>query len=220
MKKYIGIDGFNGGWVAAWIDDSGGHGFSHSKRIAQLLAEPFDRAMIDVPVGLPDRGYRACDREAKKRVGSAVFLGVRRDVWTFKDCDAANAHYWSTEGLGRGISRQLWAIRTKVKEMDEFISPLVQDKVMETHPELVFWKLAGERPLPKKKSAIGREQRIEILKVHGFTNIVEFLGRRRGTGIGRDDLIDACVCAIAARDAEHVLGGDTDSRGLRMEMHY
>jgi predicted RNase H-like nuclease len=220
LAKYFGLDGFRQGWVAAWIEDSGDHGFSYSRSAAELLSGPFERAMIDVPIGLPERGYRLCDREAKKLVGSAVFLGVRRNIWAFADCDAANEFYWQSEGRGRGISRQLWGIRGKVQEIDEFISPQLQGKVMETHPEVVFWKLAGEKAFAKKKSAEGRAERIRILKENGFTQIDSLMVQRKGSGIGRDDLIDACVCAIAARDAKHILGGDLDSRGLRMEMHY
>jgi hypothetical protein len=45
--------------------------------------------------------------------------------------------------------------------------------------------------------------------------------QRHGTGIGRDDLIDACACAVAARDSVACLGGgERDARGLRMEIHY
>jgi hypothetical protein len=50
---------------------------------------------------------------------------------------------------------------------------------------------------------IDRKQRIEILKRMGFKNIEAMLGRRWGTGIGRDDLIDAYACAIAARKVDY-----------------
>jgi hypothetical protein len=33
--------------------------------------------MIDIPIGLPDRGYRQCDIEARALVGTRVFLGAR-----------------------------------------------------------------------------------------------------------------------------------------------
>jgi hypothetical protein len=40
------------------------------------------------------------------------------------------------------------------------------------------------------------------------------------TGIGRDDLIDACVCAVAARDSASRLGGDeVDINGLQMQIN-
>ncbi len=40
------------------------------------------------------------------------------------------------------------------------------------------------------------------------------------TGMGRDDLIDACVCAVAARDSASRLGGDeVDIGGLQMQIN-
>jgi hypothetical protein len=40
------------------------------------------------------------------------------------------------------------------------------------------------------------------------------------TGIGRDDLIDACVCAVAVRDSTWRLGGDeVDINGVQMEIN-
>jgi len=91
----------------------------------------------------------------------------------------------------------------------------------ETHPELIFWGRNDCRKLPYKKSDAGRRKRVEILRKLGFTRIGQMLAWRFGTGIGRDDLIDACACALAARDAKDTLGDDSiDARGLRMEMHY
>jgi hypothetical protein len=40
------------------------------------------------------------------------------------------------------------------------------------------------------------------------------------TGMGRDHLIDACVCAVAARDSASRLGGDeVDIGGLQMQIN-
>ncbi|MGY4487475.1 hypothetical protein ACVWWR_006666 [Bradyrhizobium sp. LM3.2] len=44
--------------------------------------------------------------------------------------------------------------------------------------------------------------------------------QRHGTGIGRDDLIDACACTVAARDSTQRVGGEEDPHGLRMEINY
>ena len=49
---YLGLDGFRGGWVAAWIDDHGHHGFDYSSSLGRLLSVPHKRAMIDMPIGL------------------------------------------------------------------------------------------------------------------------------------------------------------------------
>lgn len=221
MPNYLGLDGFRFGWVVAWIDQRGDHGFDYSPGLERLLALPHARAMIDMPIGLKWRGYRNCDLRARELVGPAVFLGARRDLWTFADMAAANRHYWEREGKGRGVSAQLWNIRDKIRDVDEIMTPARQATIGEAHPELIFWNLAGRVHLAKKTSAEGREQRIVLLQRRGFARLPTWLTQRHGTGIGRDDLIDACACAIAARDSTQRFGGEeTDPRGLRMEINY
>lgn len=221
MSNYLGLDGFRFGWVAAWSDDRGDHGFDYSPDLTRLLAMPHARAMIDMPIGLKTEGYRTCDLRARELVGPAVFLGARRGLWTFPDMAAANRHYWEHEGKGRGVSAQLWNIRDKIREVDEIMTPARQATIGEAHPELIFWNLAGQVLLGKKTSAKDREQRIALLVRHGFTRLPKWLTQRHGTGIGRDDLIDACACAVAARGSTQRVGGDEiDPRGLRMEINY
>jgi predicted RNase H-like nuclease len=221
VPTYLGLDGFRYGWVAAFIDDEGRHGFDYSPGLTRLLAMPHARAMIDMPIGLQRQGCRACDLRARTLVGPAVFLGARRGLWEFADMGAANRHYWASEGKGRGVSAQLWNIRDKIKEVDEIMSPERQASVGEAHPELIFWNLAGRIHLAGKASAEGTEQRIALLEKRGFTRLQRWLAQRQRTGIGRDDLIDACACAVAARDSTERIGdGETDPRGLRMEINY
>jgi predicted RNase H-like nuclease len=177
--------------------------------------------MIDMPIGLNPSGYRICDLRAREMVGPAVFLGARRDLWLFSDMAAANRHYWKHEGKGRGVSAQLWNIRDKIREVDEIMTPERQATIGEAHPELIFWNLARGVRLAKKTSAEGREQRITLLARCGFTKLPKWLTQRHGTGIGRDDLVDACACAVAARDSTQRVGEDEiDPRGLRMEISY
>jgi predicted RNase H-like nuclease len=45
---------------------------------------------------------------------------------------------------------------------------------LETHPELIFWRIAG-RVLDGKKSESGRNQRIEILENSGISKIRRWL---------------------------------------------
>jgi predicted RNase H-like nuclease len=118
---------------------------------------------------------------------------------------------------------QLWCIRDKLRDVNESMTPARQVKLRETHPELVFRRLAGG-PLDSKNSESGREQRINFLRKNGIREIDRWLGMRKGTGIGRDDLIDACACALAARDSKNRLPSikeiPTDPRGIRMEIWY
>jgi len=221
MARYIGVDGFRLGWVAAWIDDTGNQGFDYSPNIECLLSLSHRRAMIDIPIGLPDTGHRECDVQARRRLGTSVFLGARRNLLEFRSQADANQHYWSFEGKGMGVSAQLWNIREKIKEVDGIVTPDRQMRLCETHPELIFQTRNRNELLNGKKTEAGRQQRLAILRRLGFTQIDHWLELRFRTGIGRDDLIDACVCAIAARDATSKIGGaNLDSRGLRMEIHF
>jgi len=219
MARYLGFDGFRRGWVAAWIEDDGHQGFDYSPTIYRLLKLPHKRAMIDIPIGLPNDGVRECDRQARERLGPSVFLGVRRSLLGFKNYPEANRVYRSRGEPG--ISQQLWHIRDKIGEVDRLVTNGQVHFLHETHPELIFWGGNGRQRLPYKKSDAGWRKRVDILRRLGFTRIEQMLAWRFGTGIGRDDLIDACACALAARDAKNTLGDDSvDARGLRMEMHY
>jgi predicted RNase H-like nuclease len=221
MAHYLGLDGFRGGWVVAWIDDQGNHGFDYSPSLHRLLLIPHKRAMIDMPIGLKMSGHRRCDLRARELIGASVFLGARRNLWEFPEQASANQYYWRHEGPGMGVSCQLWNIRDKIREVDDFITPDRQATIGEAHPELIFQGLAKQCRLDGKKSAPGREQRLKLLADRGFVKIRKWLTQRYGTGIGCDDLIDACACAVAARDSNACLGGDgLDSRGLRMEINY
>ena len=214
MMTYVGIDGIRGGWVAVYLKGDGSQHFAYASSVTPLLSDPYERAMIDMPIGLPERGYRQCDIEARALVGPRVFLGARSGVWLFRTLDEANAHYWKAEGVGRGISMQLFCIRDKLQELNE---GLVPPRLFEAHPEMIFWRIAG-RLLASKNSEKGCEERIDILEAKGLGQVRQWLKQRRGTRIRKDDLIDACACALAARDSTNTLpvnetGPDSGVRG-------
>lgn len=220
MCTFIGIDGTPGGWVAVYLDDEGRSDFQYACYVDDLLRCDHDRAMIDIPIGLPQSAYRRCDIEARKLVGSRVFLGARWGVWDFENHKEANESYWAAGD--RGISIQLWSIRDKLQEVNTQITQTRQLKLLETHPELVFHRLTGQ-VLPGKKSSVGRDQRCAILRANGIDQIDHWLKRRRGTPIRSDDLIDAAACALVARQYVGKLPSgvdETDHRGIRMEIWY
>jgi predicted RNase H-like nuclease len=196
VARFVGLDGIRDGWVAVYLSGADQR-FAYGASVADLLAVPFDRAMIDMPIGLPERGYRQCDLEARKLVGARVFLGARQGIWNFKTLDEANAYYWDRDGAGRGVSMQLFCLREKLRELN---ASSVPPRVLEAHPEVIFWRLAG-RVLANKRTAEGRAERIRLLEANGIGEVRRWLEQRHGTGIGSDDLIDACACAVAARDS-------------------
>jgi predicted RNase H-like nuclease len=200
--RAIGLDGFSKGWVAVLLDGDRQEISFHSD-VAQALSLPFDRAGIDIPIGMTDDGERDCDSLARAKLRphtSRVFTGARRWLWLeYGDPDDANR-----EAQRRGqkrVSRQLWHLGKKILEVDAFVRANASLDIREVHPELVFLRLNDNKPLPSKKSEEGAFLRRRLLEQQGFCDLDAWLsGARIGTGAKRDDVLDACAVAIAARD--------------------
>jgi predicted RNase H-like nuclease len=223
--RAIGLDGFSKGWVAVVIDGDV-RAVSFNAGVADALREPFDRASIDIPIGMTDDGKRACDllaRAALKPHASRVFTGARRWLWQeFSEPDEANR-----EAVRRGqkrVSRQLWHLGPKIMEVDAFVRAHRIRDIREVHPELVFQRLNGGKPLAPKKSEEGDALRRSLLKRDGFREIDRWLTDQRiGTGAKRDDVLDACAVAIAARELAGRLpdgAPQLDGYGLPMQIWF
>jgi predicted RNase H-like nuclease len=200
--RAIGLDGFSKGWVAVVIDGEE-RAISFHADVADALREPFDRAGIDIPVGMSGDGERACDLLARDKLrphASRVFTGARRWLWQeFRDPDKANKE--ALRRRQKRVSRQLWHLGPKIMEVDAFVRAHRLRDIREVHPELVFLRLNGGKPLPPKKSEEGDALRRRLLKRHGFRRIEQWLNETRiRTGAKRDDVLDACAVAIAAHD--------------------
>ena len=225
--KAIGIDGCRGGWIAVQIDRIGRQSFEIVPHVTDINIEDA-MIMIDIPIGLPQSGYRSCDWAARKILGdgrSRVFLGARRPLLDFHSFADANA--WG-QSDGAGISKQLFAILPKIAQVDAFVRAATKrfDDFRECHPELVFHRLNNEQLLPKKKGSEGRRQRRDLLISHGFADIDLWSEQLWGRKTGKDDLYDACACALAAQDAARSKGRSVgreagkDACGLPMEIWY
>jgi predicted RNase H-like nuclease len=200
--RALGLDGYSKGWVAVLLD-GGAQEISFCRDIADALSTGFDRAAIDIPIGMADDGERACDLLARERLrphSSRVFTGARRWLWLeFSDPDRANRDALLC-GQKR-VSRQLWHLGPKIMEVDAFLRADHSRDIREAHPELVFLRLNNGRPLPSKKSEAGIDLRRALLRREGISDIDRWLADERiGTGAKVDDVLDACAVAIAARD--------------------
>jgi predicted RNase H-like nuclease len=199
--RALGLDGFAKGWVVVLLDGDRRE-LSFHPDITDALRRWFDRAGIDIPIGMSDDGRRACDLLAREKLrphSSRVFTGARRWLWQeFKEPDRANE-----EARRRGqscASRQLWHLGTKIMEVDAYVRAHPSLDIREVHPELVFLRLNRGRPLPSKKSEKGLLLRQRLLRNAGFPDIDEWATRGRvGTGAKPDDVLDACAVANAAR---------------------
>jgi predicted RNase H-like nuclease len=221
----IGLDGFRKGWVAITIEGNR-RSIHFPDTISWLATQSFERAAIDIPIGMNEDGERACDRAARKVLsphGSRVFGGARRWLWK-EFADPAEANREADHRGQKKVSRQLWHIGRKIIEVDDFVLAHRKLDIRETHPELVFLRLNGNKPLESKHSQTGLAQRSTLLVSMGFKELDEWLTRTRiGQGAKRDDVLDACACAIAARHSMRSLPeGDVgrDGLGLPMQIWY
>ncbi len=229
----VGVNGCPGGWLAVAVGPFGGR---FSPRVhasfSELLASYPNAACIavDIPIGLAEGSPRRCDIEARRVLGprrSSVFPAPDRsliNVSTYSDALAMSRSLY-----GKGISKQGFAIYPKVAEVDQAMTPQLQQRVIEVHPEVSFWAAAGYRPMDHpKKTPIGYEERRSLLSVAmGPIDIpARDKARRVAPPAGADDLLDALVAAWTARRFAEAradrLPSDpsTDSRGMRMEMVY
>jgi predicted RNase H-like nuclease len=222
--RAIGLDGFSRGWVAVTLDGDQPT-ICFPSNVVDALSGSFDRAGIDIPIGMTEDGERECDLLAREKLrphASRVFTGARRWLWQeFRDPDKANR-----EALRRGqkrVSRQLWHLGPKIMEVDAFVRAHRARDIREVHPELVFLRLYG-KPLPPKKSEEGDALRRRLLKRAGFREIDRWLTKERiGTGAKRDDVLDACAVAMAAREPAGSLpqrSSQLDGYGLPMRIWF
>lgn len=213
--RIAGVDGCRSGWVVVTCD---GHQLTDIRVVTtaeELWSLDVDRIAIDIPIGLPDSGTRACDRIARAALGPrrcSVFPAPCRAVLRAESYDEALAVSRRVSGVG--LSRQSFNLLPKIRQIDDRISPADQGRFRETHPELAFARLAGG-PLPvPKRHPEGRAIRASLLRRAGWALPL------RVSGAAPDDLSDAAALALATGlGLLKPLGdGSTDGRGLRMEI--
>jgi predicted RNase H-like nuclease len=224
-----GVDGCRSGWVVA---STPAHGPAPvvSIEVVAHIAEVFDRVRagvliavgLDMPIGLPDAGARACDDRARARLGprrSSVFPTPPRPL--LGSADHAEACERGRALDGRGISIQAFNLLAKIAEVDDAIDPHLTEQVVEAHPESAFAELAGAPLLTTKRTPAGRAERLALL-ADPFPGS-DVLLTARAPGAAADDVLDAAAAAWSARrwaqGAALVLGdGSVDRRGLPMRV--
>lgn len=218
----VGVDGCRAGWVAAVDHVAGG-------TETRLLVLPDVQGVlalgaalvgIDIPLGLPAAGPRACDVAARARLGrrrSSVFPAPVRAV--LGATDHRDAVRRSNAASGQGLSVQAWNLVAKIEDADRRIGPA--DHVVEVHPELSFAAMAGGPLGTRKLDAAGRRERLDLLR-GGFPDVAVQLAARPA-GCAADDVLDAyavlwTVRRIAAGTAEVLGDGTLDETGRTMSI--
>lgn len=236
MSVAAGVDGCRGGWIVilhdlrnnAWTDTL----CPNFIDVVNLRPQP-DMVAVDMPIGLlatSVAGGRDCEQIARDRLGSprknSVFSSPSRNALQGANFVAATQLNGSI-----GLSQQSFALFPKLRQVDNAMSPQLQTRIREVHPELCFYGANGESPITDgKKTPQGQNSRLNLLaSCFGQTWLLHWeklQSKYSKSSVGLDDLLDA---GIATWTAERILSGQAncipsnppcDAEGLRMEMWY
>jgi len=212
--RVAGVDGCRGGWIAAFVGpDHEGVRLRVIEHFTDIFAAPEAPRIVavDIPIGLPaytgSRG-RGPERAVRPLLGdrqSSVFAVPSRAAIYAQDYREACRLAWETSHPPKKVSKQLFMIAPKIREVDEMLrnAPSLASRVFEVHPEVAFWRLNGNRALPEPKKVKGRPfapglaLRRGLLARHGFSEAASEMAAPSGAAI--DDLLDALACAAIAR---------------------
>ena len=232
MTTICGVDGCSLGWIAvskdlpsgrvSWSLHPGTDRLFTEKGTAQVIA-------IDIPIGLPERGPRLCDLEARQLLGASrgtsVFPAPIRPVLSANSPDEASEIRNKVEG--KKMSRPAFRVLARARQVDASLreTPKLRAQVREIHPEVSFFFLAGGRPMREsKKTEAGRSEREELLKAAFGRSVSDALGVGYYLQTTADDVLDAFA---ALWTAERIFNGTSvtlpaapllDGTGLRMEI--
>lgn len=231
----VGVDGCRGGWLAVWLTIGGNWKVKLFPFFSQLWTAYEDAALIlaDIPIGLMEDAHgRPCDWLARKVLGPryrSVFpVPCRPAIYASTYDEAIKINEQVTQ---KRIFRATWNIVPKIRQVDDLLlkNNKARRTVREVHPEVLFWALAGQRPMSFKKTIDeGFNERLQVLmRVYPQTeNILSHgIDDLWIKDVARDDLLDALAAAVTG-----LLGlgklktlpeiPEHDVHGLPMEMVY
>lgn len=200
---------------------------------ADVMALPAQIIAVDMPIGLPELSGRPPEREVRARLGerqSSVFAVPSEKAVYCTDYREACAVNLRNSDPPKKVSKQCFHLFPKMREIDALITPALQSRIFESHPELAFWVMNGEAPLPLAKKAKGQpyppglDLRRELLRKNGVP-VASLTSDYRRRDVGPDDLLDACACTFVAwrilnrRSIRFPAEPPLNAKGLRMEIN-
>ncbi|MCS7188194.1 MAG: DUF429 domain-containing protein [Bacteroidia bacterium] len=230
MAQVVGIDGCRGGWICAevWI---------HKKSVRRITLQIWHSFMqiiqayraaeaiaVDIPMGLWEEGrarLRPCDQAARLKLkgrASTIFTPPTRSMLKAPAYEPLRS---------AGLSIQAYNLIPRIREVDDLITPSLQQKIWESHPELSFTAMVGS-PIPySKHTKIGQSERWKALEekfgIKSLTEIRHLLGSNQfQRGFCLHDVLDALALAWSAQrrlqnSAEVCMGSPLyDAKGLMM----
>ena len=232
--KTAGIDGCKAGWILITFSENPSYRVLRTNSELEHAFDEFDRIFIDMPIGLEDENYtRECDQLLRKKLGpeyaSSVFSPPIRPALHAPSYVEANMQ--SYEYTEKKLTLQSWNITPKIRLLDDMLQAQteLQNKVFESHPELLFMKLNGGMIYQKKNTKKGLRHRLSLIVDREeiaddfFRDIKEEFRRNE---VGEDDIVDAMALALGAKQsAEDGIKTlpeqpEHDSMGLIKAIHY
>jgi predicted RNase H-like nuclease len=224
LTRIAGVDGCRAGWLAVIRD-----GDALETRIAvsdEELVALFSQCAavaIDIPIGLAERGARACDVHARRFIrnrGSSVFPAPLRSFIHLHDY--AEVNRLSRELQDRGVSRQAFMIYPKVAQIDRVLQRHheLRPRVYEIHPEVSFTMWNDGLPIGASKHTRDGLAERRALAQHHFGEVPP-----TPRGAHEDDLLDALAALwtaerIAAGRSRELGDAHVDVTGLPMRIVY
>jgi len=233
---FVGAVWCSGPWLAVVFD---GTTFDHAAVFDGIgdvwvrYEERVTRVLVDVPVGLVERGdeRRQCDALARDVLGprrEAVFDPPAREATRKRRFPAASRTH--ERKTGRELSRRAFEASEAIAAVDELLQelPEARDVVGEAHPEVCFRAIAG-RPLDYPRDvAAGYAERLRTLAEYdpdGPVTVQNVAESTAGAAVAVPDVLDAVVLAYTARPGPGTLRSlprepPRDATGLPMCLWY
>ena len=231
----LGIDGCPHGWVVArWNPDEASGEIVLAATFTDVLRRREATICLDMIVGLDTvwtTGGRAVERALRTALrgkGGSIFPAPPRAVLEAATHAEATQLALAHSDPPKGLSAQTRGIVPKIREVDAVVSPALESRVYEGHPEATFATLLGSPLAASKKSAKGRAARRALLLAVRFPPTMLDARPRRPDGrlaASMDDVLDACAMAWSAariRAGRAIVWPDRparDARGLRQAVY-
>lgn len=186
-----GIDGTRNGWVSAEY-------FGNTWKIdfhKKLENIDFRKALVDIPIGLPEDSVRECDIKARD------FLSPERHYSIF-NCPVRDAVYADSyeeacgineEKTGKRISKQAWNITPKIREANQVEK---NRELRESHPEVFFKSIEKSSVKHSKNTEKGLKERRKVLEEFSDVSPAD---RFEAENVSKDDIFDAMILALGKR---------------------
>ncbi|MBU1187579.1 MAG: DUF429 domain-containing protein [Gammaproteobacteria bacterium] len=228
-----GSDRSKAGWLTLVLvnDQLKAHLFADFSKLLRALPA-LDVLVADVPVGLPEKYPRQCDKLARQAIKprhNSVFMTPLRQVLDSASHAEANAKHRQLSGVG--LSQQAYHILPVIREIDAAIQAgsISTDVLHEGHPEVSFWAANEHKGiLDYKKTPVGHYFRRRLLEREFCSD--HFPAIRKQFPLKRqaadDDILDALAMLwtaqrIATGSAQRIpTAPERDKTGIDMAIWY